>query len=76
MGTDQMVSMRTEGQETAGAYRQGNTGRSSQQGESLAVAADPLVLWPSNGREASDTQQGQEHAGCGQSNLEHIGIQI
>jgi RNA-directed DNA polymerase len=27
MGTDRMVSVRTEGQETAGAYRQGNTGR-------------------------------------------------
>jgi hypothetical protein len=76
MGADRLVSMRAEGQETVGAYRQGNTGRPSWQGESLAMAADPLVLRSSVGCEASDTQQGQEHVGCGQSNLANPGIQI
>jgi hypothetical protein len=31
-----------KGQETAGAYRQGSTGRPSWQGKSPAMAADPL----------------------------------
>src|SRR5271170_7686214 len=63
-------------QETAGAYRQGNTGRLSRQGESLAMAADPLVLRSSSGRQASDAQSGQEHAGSGRSDLEYSGVQI
>ena len=76
MGTDQLVSVRTQGQETAGAYRQGNTGRPSRQGESLAMVADPLVLRSSSGCETSDAQQGQEHAGSGRSDLENSGVQI
>src|ERR1700761_8894659 len=69
-------SMGTEGQETASAYRQGSTGRPPRQGESIAMAADPLVLWPSVGCKASDAQSGQEYAGSGRSNLAHSGVQI
>jgi hypothetical protein len=65
-----------QGQETASAYRQGNTGRPSRQGESPAMAADPLVPRSSVGREAGDAQSGQEHAGSGRSDLEHSGVQI
>ena len=45
------------------AYRQGNTGRLSRQGESLAMAADPLVLRSSSGRQASDAHQGKNTPG-------------
>src|ERR1700733_15866872 len=76
MGTGCLVSMRAEGQETASAYRQGNTGRPSRQGESLAMAADPLVLWPGIGCKASDAQSGQEYAWSGRSNLAHSGVQV
>src|ERR1700691_902952 len=40
------------------------------------MAADPLVLRSSVGRETSDAQSGQEHAGSGRSDLEHPGVQI
>ena len=63
------------GQEAASAYRKGNTGRPLGQGESLAMAADPLVLRQSLGRETSDGKSRQEHAGSGRSNLEHSGGQ-
>src|ERR1700679_2126977 len=40
------------------------------------MAADPLVPWPSVGRETSDAQSGQEYAGSGRSNLAHSGVQV
>ena len=69
MGTDRLAPLRAKGQETASAYRQGNAGRPSRQGEILAMAADPLVLRPRVGREAGDAQQGQENAWGRRSHL-------
>ena len=39
----------SRGQKAAGAYREGNTGRESGQGKSLAMATHPLVQRQSNG---------------------------
>src|SRR5665213_467733 len=40
------------------------------------MAADPLVLRSSVGRETSDAQSGQEYAWSGRSNLAHSGVQV
>ena len=58
-------------EKAASSYRPGHAGRALGQGESLAMAPDPLAQRQSPGRQAGDRESWQEHAGCGRGNLVH-----
>ena len=53
-GRHQLGRCSTSSKTAASAYCEGNTGRQTQQGESLAMVADPLVQRQSISRQASD----------------------
>jgi hypothetical protein len=54
MAQNQLGRMSPTSQKAASAYREGNAGRPLEQGESLAMAANPLVERQTNRRQTGD----------------------